>query len=367
MALKFLDTRPIPSGGGTQTLNTSRQAMPGFHIRKLVLRFSLTFSGTATFNAFTWALNSTARILFRDNNVWCANVDLASLDFLARVRKQGLARTGLECQNGNLTGSYSAQEVWIEIPVLNPNLRNPADAIFPVDELGDVAVSISGTAGLSTGNIASGFVELYAEGLHLPEVILGPRPFIRQQQCDTSGVSQLPFEGCMPLEVIACQTSSGQTLSSAVSQGFYLEFDGVQVVDGIQPATIERADALEGERFYAPTEYNSGSSPGALGDWSGWATGSNLARVYQCGHAESLADLPSVQKAKFVAIAPNATYMPTVRLTYCGLQTQDTGVISARRVSIGLPPMMAQSDADSSTAGVSAERLQKLPVKLTAR
>lgn len=363
MALKFLDTRPIPSGGGTQTLNTSRQAMPGFHIRKLVLRFQLTFSASSTFNAFTWGLASTARILFRDNNVWCANVDLAALDFLARVRKQGLARQGLELQNAALTAATS-QEVWIEIPVLNPNLRNPADAIFPVDELGDVAVSISGSAGVSGGNtISSGTVELYAEGEHLPEVILGPRPFIRQQTCDTSGVSQLPFEGCLPLEIIGCQTTAGQTLSSAVSQGFYVEFDGVQVVDGIQPATIERADALTGERFYAPLEYNSA----ALGDWSGWATASNLARVYQCGHAESLADLPSVQKAKFVAIAPNATYMPGVRLTYCGLQPQDTGVISARRVSIGLPPMMAQSDADSSTNGVSAERLQKLPVKLTAR
>lgn len=362
MALKFLDTKPIPSGGGTQTLNTSRQAMPGFHIRKLFIRFKLTFSASATFNAFVWGLNSTARILFRDNNVWVANVDLSALDFLARVRKRGLVRQGLEFQNVALTAATS-QEVWLEIPVNNPNLRNPEDSIFPVDELGDVAVSISGTAGLSTGSISAGTVELYAEGENLPQVILGPRPFIRTQTCDTSGVSNLPFEGCLPLEIIACQTTAGQTLSSAVSQGYYVEFDGNQVVDGIQLATIEANDAACGERNYAPQDYGSA----ALGSWSGWASGSNLARVYQCGHAESLADLPSVQKAKFVAIAPNSTYMPTTRLTYCGLQPQDTGVVSARRISIGLPPMMAATNADSSTSGVSAEVLQKLPVKLTAR
>lgn len=188
MALKFLDTRPIPAGGGTVTLNTARQAMPGFHVRKLFLRFKLNFSATSTFNAFTWGLNSTARILFRDNNVWIANVDLAALDFLARVRKKGLVRQGLEFQNAALTTATS-QECWLEIPVLNPNLRNPEDAVFPVDELGDVAASISGTAGISGGNtVSSGTVELYAEGEHFDQVILGPRPFVRQQTCDTSGV-----------------------------------------------------------------------------------------------------------------------------------------------------------------------------------
>lgn len=362
MALKFIDTKPIPSGGGTQTLNTSRQSMPGFHIRKLFLRFKLTFSASATFNAFTWGLNSTARILFRDNNTWIANVDLAALDFLARVRKRGLVRQGLEFQNAALTAATS-QEVWLEIPVNNPNLRNPEDSIFPIDELGDVAVSISGTAGLSTGSISSGTVELYAEGETLTDIILGPRPFVRQQTCDTSGVSNLPYEGCLPLEIIACQTAAAQTLASAVSQGYYVEFDGDQVVDGIQLATIEANDAACGERNYAPQDYNSA----ALGSWSGWATASNLARVYQCGHAESLADLKSVQKAKFVAIAPNSTYMPTVRLTYCGLQTQDSNAVSQRRVSMGLPPMMAASNADAGAQNVSANILQKLPVKLTAR
>lgn len=167
----------------------------------------------------------------------------------------------------------------------------------------------------------------------------------------------------MPTEILACQTSAGNTLTSAVAQGYYIEFDGEQVVDGIQLATIEANDAAVGERNYGPTDYGSA----ALGSWSGWATASNLARAYQMGHAESLADLPSIQKAKFVAIAPNATYMPTIRLTYAGLQPHDTGVVSARRVSIGLPPMLASSNADSSTANVPANILQKLPVRLTAR
>jgi hypothetical protein len=367
MALKFIDTRPIPSGGGTQTLNSARQAMPGFHIRKLLLRFKLAFSAPSTFDGFTWGLASTARFLFRDNAVWIANVDFAALDFLARVRKDGLVRNGLELSPPRT--SASAAEVWIEIPVINPNLRNPEDAVFPIDELGDVAVSISGTAGLAGGaSISSGTVELYAEGEHLPSVILGPRPFVRTQTCDTSGVSNMPFEGAMPLEIIACQTTAGHYLSDAVSNGYYLEFDGEQVVDGIQLSTIEANDAAVGERLYAPTNYNASfSTPAAYGSYSGWAQPSNLARVYQSGSAQSLADLPSIQKAKFVAIAPNSTYMPSVRLTYCGLSTQDTAQVSQRRISIGLPPMIASSNADSSTANVDANILQKLPVKLTAR
>ena len=372
MALKFLDTKPIPSSGGSAVLNSSRQSIPGFHVRKLIARFKLNFSvaGT-TFNAKLWGISSTARILFRDNYVWCSNVNLASLDFLARARKQGLSHSGLEFNDR--TGAPSAyQEVWLEIPVLHPTLRNPEDVVFPVDELGDVTFTVSNSAGIAVGTFTGGQVDLYAEGEHLPNIVLGPRPFWREQNADGSGVVNMPYEGALPTEIFATQTNTAVSLGNvgtpangAIQNGFYLELDGEQVVDGIQAATIEANDGLTGERFYSQIDY---PTPAAgYGPYSGWSAGSTFGRIYQIGAGESLADLKSTQKAKFVAIAPNATNILTTRLLYCGFAVQDSGMISQRRISMGLPPMMAASDADSGATGVSADVLQKLPVKLKAR
>ena len=224
---------------------------------------------------------------------------------------------------------------------------------FPIAELKTLQIAPSFTAG-NTG--ATDYVDLtnvrfdcLVYGYERKEIKWGLRPQVWSQALNSGSTTNMtiPTSG-MPVFAFLI-APVGANVGDYIKKGFQLQFDGDIVINNTTGTTVEEYSNLIGEQVYRSAAQLNAAL--AIEDpTAGWSYAGELgkpsfmARLYRQPAEADAGDLAVVGNIALVVTSP-VSGIEGVNCVWFSVLPNPDDAVSARRASLGLPPMATARDA----------------------